>query len=165
MRRKFCAAISVYKKLSQLSFRHTKQQARPFSGRALDYHLILWLGRTPVLFRGKRRVSSDRGVFSDQSSGLICPRQILLHLVIHRLLDRPDGIKEHPIFCFTVTSSDGCFLRINQSFSLQRMYVFSYCVGAHSCALPNSLIAGPALVSVPVLTEHEIGIHRDFPWA
>lgn len=45
------------------------------------------------------------------------------------------------------------------------MYIFSYCVGAHPSALPNSLIAGPALVRVPVLTEHEVGIHRDFPWA
>lgn len=78
-----------------------------------------------------------------------CP----LHSVRHGLVDGPYRVQEHTVFYFAVSPLDGGLLCVDESLLLQPVHVLPHRVGAHPCALADSLKAGPALIRLPVLAE------------
>ena len=130
-----------------------KQRTRPFHGRALMYHLIFIFEKTPALFRRKRRVLRTRGVLWGEPSGSSPPLPCPLHSVRHGLVDGPDRVQEHTVLYSAVSSLDGGLFCVDESLLLQPVHVLPHRVGAHPCALADSLKAGPALIRLPVLAE------------
>lgn len=104
-----------------------KRRTRPFHGRVLMYHLILWRDGSP--------------------------HPVLLQSVRYSLVDGPYRVQEHTVFYSAVSPLDGGFLRVDESLLLQPVDVLPHRVGAHPCALADSLKAGPALIRLPVLAE------------
>ena len=81
------------------------------------------------------------------------PHPVLLQSVRHSLVDGPYRVQEHTVFYSAVSPLDGGFLRVDESLLLQPVHVLPHRVGAHPCALADSLKAGPALIRLPVLAE------------
>ena len=81
------------------------------------------------------------------------PHPVLLQSVRHSLVDGPYRVQEHTVFYFAVSPLDGGLLCVDESLLLQPVHVLPHRVGAHPCALADSLKAGPALIRLPVLAE------------
>ena len=81
------------------------------------------------------------------------PHPVLLQSVRHGLVDGPDRVQEHTVLYSAVSSLDGGLLCVDESLLLQPVHVLPHRVGAHPCALADSLKAGPALIRLPVLAE------------
>src|SRR5699024_6857178 len=103
-------------------FSHTNS-GPGLSWAGFSYHLILWRDGSP--------------------------HPVLLQSVRHGLVDRPYRVQEHTVFYFAVSPLDGGLLCVDESLLLQPVHVLPHRVGAHPCALADSLKAGPALIRLP----------------
>ena len=88
------------------------------------------------------------------------PRQLALQVVIHRLLDRPDGKLQGAVPHFTGLGAHLGGFYVDKLLFLQLANVLGNGVGTHASVLANLPDAGPALMRFPVLTEHQVGVDR-----
>lgn len=86
-------------------------------------------------------------------------------MVIHRLLDGTDGELQRPIPHLAGFHAHLGGFYVDELPFFKLADVFRNGVGAHARVLANLPDAGPALVSFPVLAEHQVGIYRQLPWA
>ena len=85
--------------------------------------------------------------------------QLLLVELPHCFLNRADGEEQIFVSLLTVLRGDSGRFCSDELPVFQHPYIFSYCVGAHSSSLSDGFETGPALISISVLTEKQIGIH------
>ena len=88
--------------------------------------------------------------------------QLLLVELLHCFLDWVDGEEQISVSLLTELCGDAGWLCGDESSLFQHPYIFSYCVNAHSSSLSDGFETGPALISISVLTEKQIGIHCQF---
>ena len=127
MRRRFCAARGGPHDICSTVFSHTNSEPG-----------LSWAGFKAIT-----------SIFGGDGS----PHPVLLQSVRHGLVDRPYRVQEHTVFYFAVSPLDGGLLCVDESLLLQPVHVLPHRVGAHPCALADSLKAGPALIRLPVLAE------------
>ena len=85
-------------------------------------------------------------------------RQVPLQLVIHRLLDRPDGKLQCTISHLASLSPHLSGFYVDELLLLQLTNVLGYGVSAHPGVLAYASDAGPALVGFSILAEHQVGV-------
>ena len=127
MRRRFCAARGGPHDICSTVFSHTNSEPG-----------LSWAGFKAIT-----------SIFGGDGS----PHPVLLQSVRHGLVDRPYRVQEHTVLYSAVSSLDGGLFCVDESLLLQPVNILPHRVGAHPCALADSLKAGPALIRLPVLAE------------
>ena len=87
--------------------------------------------------------------------------QLLVQVIFQRVIQRADGVQQISVPYTAISGSDLGRLHIDQLFLHQRIHIFLHRIAAHTHRFSDSAVAGIALVGLPVLPEHQIGIHRD----
>lgn len=85
-------------------------------------------------------------------------RQVPLQLVIHRLLDGPDGESQGAIPHLAGLGTHLGGFHVDELPFFQLFYVLGHRVGAHAGVLADLPDAGPALVGFPVLAENQVSV-------
>ena len=79
-------------------------------------------------------------------------------MVIHRLLDRPDGKLQGAISYLTGFRTHLGWFHVDKLLLFQLANVLGYGVSTHPGVLTNASDAGPALMCLPVLTVNQVGV-------
>ena len=112
-----------------------------------------------------QRATQGRVWLSLSFPGALLLRQtskLSFQVVVDSFLDGPDGELQGAIPHLTRLSTYLSGFHIDELFLLQLPNVLGNCVGAHPGVLAYATNAGPALVSFPVLAEHQVSINRQF---
>ena len=87
-------------------------------------------------------------------------RQLLVIELIQSQLDRTDGVEQIAVALQASLGGDGCVLCTDELPLLQLAHILADGVSAHPHCVSDSLVAGPALVGLPVFTAEQIGVDR-----
>ena len=79
-------------------------------------------------------------------------------MVIHRLLDRPDGKLQGAISYLTGFRTHLGWFHVDKLLLFQLANVLGYGVSTHPGVLTNASDAGPTLMCLPVLTVNQVGV-------
>ena len=92
-------------------------------------------------------------------------RQLAFQVIIHRLVNGQDCVKQRSVSRGSVQCPHRCRHGFNETLVLQLGYVLPHRVGTHACAFSNYPKARVAQVRFPVLAKQQVGVHGDLPSA
>lgn len=76
-------------------------------------------------------------------------------------MERTDGVEQTTVVLETGPGEDGGVLCADEPFVCEGADVFAHCIDTHLRRCTDGFVAGPALMSTPVCTAEQIGVHRE----
>ena len=90
------------------------------------------------------------------------PQPLTLVKIMDRVLYRADGVTQIPVVNSTISGVDSGRLGGDELLSLKVFNVLGNRVPAHANCPTNGAVAWIALIGLPVLAVHQVGIDSDF---
>ena len=87
-------------------------------------------------------------------------RQLLVVELVEGQLDRADGVEQIAVALQSVSRGDGRSLCTDELPLLQPAHILAGSVGAYPHCSADSLVAGPALVGISILSAEQIEVDR-----
>lgn len=87
---------------------------------------------------------------------LVQPYHLLLVAILHRFLNRADGIEQIAVALFAFLCDDGGRLGCNQSFLNQTVHIFFHGIVAHTNRFADGFVTWVALKCFPIFTVHKM---------
>ena len=93
----------------------------------------------------------------------LMPQPLTLVKIMDRVLYRADGVTQIPIVSATISGVDSGWFGDDEVLSLKVFDVLGNRVPAHANCPTDGAVAWVALVGLPVLAVHQVGINGDLP--
>ena len=91
--------------------------------------------------------------------------QLAFQVVIHRLVNGQNRVKQRPVSRGPVQCPYGSGQGFDEAFVLQLRNILPHCVRTHAGVFPNFAKARVTQVRLPVLTKQQIDVHSNLPGA